>query len=318
MGIVLIRQRPAIGDALLLAPLIREIKKEYPKQALTVLTDDTYMKGALPDIFQGISGVDRIELVPMRRWTTGDNVREDHELLGVDTVNVPLVVRKTDRLFNCNTAFIQHERAGGDQYGIAEFWLRHFNFWEDGTDCRPEYTVPGHAVEFVQDWLKNDNKKVLGIVLRPGDPVRKWDFDDRATTLMNWASDRGYHPVSIDSMFKTNSTRGQTWYGHSITYTAALLKACSVVFTPDTGLLHLAEAVGTPTISLWGKVNPDLRVEGYRTMRLGIEGPRCAPEEKCPCCIEWSFQHWGCVRKIGLQDMTNAIERCMEFVGVKV
>jgi Glycosyltransferase family 9 (heptosyltransferase) len=312
VSIVLIRQRPAIGDALLLGPLIREIKKNHPKHTLTVLTDDTYAKGALTTIFQGIKGVDRIELVPMRKWTTEDNVREDHELLGVDTINVPSIVRKA-AVFNCNTAFIEHERAGGNQYGIAEFWLRHFGFWQDDIDCKPTFEVPERSDSFVKTWLQPEGKKVLGIVLRPGDPVRKWDYDDRATTLMNWASDRGYHPVSIDGSLRTNSVRGQAWYGQRIDDTAALLKACDLVFTPDTGLLHLAEAVGTPTISLWGKVHPDLRVKGYKTMRLGVEGPPCPPEEKCPSCT-WTFQHYGCVRKIGLQDMTSAVERCMDFI----
>lgn len=52
----------------------------------------------------------------------------------------------------------------------------------------------------------------------------------------------------------TLSIAGET----SLLELAALLKSASLLLTGDTGPLYLAEAVGTPTLSLWGPTHPNI------------------------------------------------------------
>ena len=63
----------------------------------------------------------------------------------------------------------------------------------------------------------------------------------------------------------------------SVREAAALIEQMDLMICPDSGLLHLAVAVGTPTLGLFGPIPPWLRVAGY---------PRCvvlAAVEACGC-----------------------------------
>jgi ADP-heptose:LPS heptosyltransferase len=65
---------------------------------------------------------------------------------------------------------------------------------------------------------------------------------------------------------------------------AAGLEGCDLVVTNDSGPMHLAAAVGTPTISLWGAGNPEITGPGgggHQLLRRA-ELP-CVPCEKNTC-----------------------------------
>jgi len=71
--------------------------------------------------------------------------------------------------------------------------------------------------------------------------------------LIGGKEDRDYCQM-IMSMMKTNPvvTAGE----FSLGQTAALLKKCSVIVSGDTGPMHLAAAVGTKVIALFGSMDP--------------------------------------------------------------
>ena len=302
---LLIRQRPGIGDALLLSALIREFKG-----GVEVWTDATYANGALVDTFKGIPGVRSVTSIPMTMATTDSNRAVDSTLRHTPPLPPP---RGRQQVFDCNGGFMAYEREHGGYppLGIAAFWLYNFGIKIDGQDLRPRFNVPVASEQELDDWLTNDGKPILGVVMRAGHYVRDWAYNGRATLVMDWAHSMGYHPVSIDSLKVTNSSYGQACVGQSIPFTAALLKRCKVVLTPDTGILHLAEAVGTRTVSLWGKVHPNLRVAGYNTRVIPPEPlPSCLPDIHCPCC-SWAFQHYSCLRTLNIQQILAAVQEEM-------
>lgn len=304
--IVLIRQRPSIGDCLLLGPLIREIKKQHPKDKLTVITDSGYCGGALPRVFAHIPGIDRIETVPSVEWTTPGNRLVD-PMLNCAIGDVPISVRNADLVFDCNSGFMQFERdhMGNTPYGISEFWLKHFKFYKPGMSLSPIFHIDEDAgAAAVDQWAKENNvprnKPWVGIVLRSGASPRDWNYDQKAETVAIWLYTNGYVPISIDPINKISSPYTRACMGKPLDFVAALIKECKTVLTPDTGILHLAEAMGTSTVALWGILEPELRLKGYNTVvvpndSLGL----CEPENAkyCPCC-SWTFQQWSCMRKI--------------------
>lgn len=301
--VVLIRQRPAFGDALLLGPLIKAIKNKELNTQLTVVTDPAYMSGALPLIFAGVPGVDRVECVGSMEWTTESNKRVDPILNGAGT-EVPYTLQKADVLMDCNGGYIAFEREhqGDIPYGIQEFWLRHFRVFTPGMDLRPTWNIPEQAEIDVEQWLQQVNPTgmpMVGMVLRAGDPVRDWDYS-KVTDLADWLHTKGFLPISIDPTIPLKSVYGASCIGRKLDFVAALVKRCRVVLTPDTGLLHLAEAVGTRTVALWGIMRPELRVAGYNCRVVPERSlGQCDRGNDCPCC-RWKFQRWSCVRKITL------------------
>lgn len=63
--------------------------------------------------------------------------------------------------------------------------------------------------------------------------------------------------------------------------TAAVLQACAVVLTHDSGLLHIAEAVGRPVVALFGPTVPQFGYAPYRPQsRLLQSRPPCSPCSK--------------------------------------
>jgi len=312
--ILLIRQRPAFGDALLLGPLIRTIKNIYPTSTLTVMTDSTYMAGALPLIFRGVPGVDRVECVPSLEWTTDSNKCVDPILRGAG-IEAPYSVTHANLVMDCNGAYMAFERQyGGDiPYGIQEFWLKHFNYYDSTIDLRPKWNIPATALEAVDEWLTSvnlQNKPMVGIVLRAGDKVRDWNYSKHSTDIADWLHTKGILPVGIDPFINLRSIYGVSCIGRQLDFVAALIQRCKVILTPDTGLLHLAEAVGTPTVGLWGIMRPELRVAGYRCNIVPKTSLGQCDQQGCPCC-SWKFQRWSCLNKITLPMILNGLRESL-------
>jgi ADP-heptose:LPS heptosyltransferase len=87
---------------------------------------------------------------------------------------------------------------------------------------------------------------------------------------------------------------------------AALLSLCDLVVTNDTGPMHLAGAVGTPTVSLWGPSDPDeVRQVGAPDVRV------TGPELPCKPCYR---NH--CARRGAGTLLLDAHEECMRLIEV--
>lgn len=314
---MVIRQRPSMGDALLMGPLIRCIKAQHPKSTLTVVTDGLWMSGALMDVFEHLPGVDRVESVPAMEWTT-DRHKQLEPALQCAVGDTPVSVQRANLIFDCNSAYIEFERShnGHPPYGISEFWVKHF-----GYDCEnylPNYTVGLEDIRKAMGWVVEHgiDRPIVGVVLRAGHVARDWNFNGLADNICSWLHTSGYQPVTIDPVVTTYQPHTLSFVGKPIREVAAFLRHCILVITPDTGLLHLAEAVGTPTAALWGIMEPDLRLKGYNTtvipaQSLGV----CGEREQSSCQCTWKFQQWSCLRRLrptiiidALQETLNGIQ----------
>jgi len=61
----------------------------------------------------------------------------------------------------------------------------------------------------------------------------------------------------------------------SLRQAGAIIEQMAAMICPDSGLLHLAVAVGTPTVGLFGPIPPQLRIRGY---------PRCVAVTAAGVC----------------------------------
>jgi lipopolysaccharide heptosyltransferase II len=132
-------------------------------------------------------------------------------------------------------------------------------------------------------------------------PARRW-FPDRTAAVVNALGERiGGSAVLLgtasDAAFGAAVARatrkpvrdliGRT----SLRQLVAVLARCALAFGPDSGALHLAAAVGTPVVSLWGATSAE-RSAPFGWDRLVVRGDApCAPcfLRECPIgriCME--------------------------------
>lgn len=98
---------------------------------------------------------------------------------------------------------------------------------------------------------------------------------------------------------------------------AALLSVCRVVVTNDTGPMHLAGAVGTPTVTLWGPSDPaEVCPVGARDVRVGGPDLPCKPcfKNECPrrgAGTHLPDAHEECMRLISEEEVLEAARRAL-------
>jgi heptosyltransferase-2 len=98
---------------------------------------------------------------------------------------------------------------------------------------------------------------------------------------------------------------------------AALLSLCDLVVTNDTGPMHLAGAVGTPTVSLWGPSDPEeVRQVGAPDFRVTGPDLPCKPCYRNECGRRGAGTllpeaHEECMRLIQVDRVTAAVETAL-------
>ncbi|MEQ8329101.1 MAG: glycosyltransferase family 9 protein [Longimicrobiales bacterium] len=99
---------------------------------------------------------------------------------------------------------------------------------------------------------------------------------------------------------------------------AAALSVCDVVVTNDTGPMHLAGAVGTPTITLWGPSDPEeVRPVGARNREVHGPDLPCRPcfKNHCPRSGVGTLlerAHEECMNLITVDQVTTEARRLVE------
>lgn len=170
------------------------------------------------------------------------------------------------------------------------------------------------AVDFLEN-LHIDRERLL-IAIHPGSPIpiKRWK-PERYAELADWLVARKRAQILFVGVkdeipiiteiqgrmrAETNNIAGKT----SLTQLASILQTCNVFIGNDSGPMHLAAAVGTRTIGLYGPGDPT---------RFGPVGAMCRTIRRktdCPPCPEATcrFGEDGCMSKIQAADVIQILE----------
>ena len=153
------------------------------------------------------------------------------------------------------------------------------------------------------------------VAIHPGSPIalKRWS-PDRYAELADWliAQKRAHIlfvgveneiPIvtQIQTLMRGESVNiaGKT----TLTQLASILHTCNVFIGNDSGPMHLAAAVGTQTIGLYGPGDPT---------RFGPAGARCQTIRRrsdCPCLgTTCRFGKAGCMSEIQVSDVIQTLE----------
>lgn len=162
-----------------------------------------------------------------------------------------------------------------------EFEALHAWWSEAGLDKAVERVavMPKHRHE-IRQWPASKFKETLRrLLVKPG----------RQVVLIGGPDEKGY----LDDVAKDFPGRAWVLPAGSLHRGAAVLSRCHVAVTNDSGLMHLAVAMGTPTVTIYGPTSPgswNPRQPPHRYIQA--EGLAClvCHRDRCPYgheCMEW-------------------------------
>lgn len=156
-----------------------------------------------------------------------------------------------------------------------------------GVDPEPvtwNISLSEHELEAQARFFRDLDRPVCAVVVGTSKPEKDWHPSRMARVLDEVEQTHGLRPMIVgggspaerrnaDEIIERSSATIIDTLGDDVRRLLWLLEGSALLITPDTGPLHIARAVGTPTISLFGYTNPkrsgpykafgNLVVDGY-------------------------------------------------------
>jgi ADP-heptose:LPS heptosyltransferase len=92
---------------------------------------------------------------------------------------------------------------------------------------------------------------------------------------------------------------------------AALARACTVVLCHDSGPMHVAAAVGTPVVALYGSQNPELFRPAGPNHRILVPSMPCSPCLAPGACVAGDSYRTYCVRRHTVDEVYGAVRSAL-------
>jgi lipopolysaccharide heptosyltransferase II len=195
-----------------------------------------------------------------------------------------------------------------------------------GIDSREivfNFPIHDHARKQVKDLLAlhNINENVFLIAINP---VAKWktklwsnqNFAELADRLIEqygaqviFTGDADDHKTIETILSRMNRKAVNLSGATSLKTLAALYEKTDVVISTDTGPMHMAAAIGTPVVALFGPTAP------WRTGPFGDEHQIVRTGIACSPCFERQCPTLDCMKQIRVQDVLDGIQRLGNLNG---
>jgi heptosyltransferase-2 len=326
---ILLVRFSSLGDVLLTTPLIRALRTRHPSATITALTKQVWapLLSANPHLDQVVALAPGQSLVPLARAVRGANFTHRLDLHAsvrtrVLRLLVPGAWHGYDARLRERRALIRHHQdLYRDKVPVPERYFEAARDLEVEPDGRPAelYTSPA-AEARAEEWLARsglDGDLPL-VALCPGSahatkrwPLRHW------RALAAELAGRGFGiavvggtgdgAIAAEVVAATHGPAATAAGALDLQASGALLRRARVAVTGDSGPMHLATAVGTPVVALFGPTVEAFGFSPYRAAATVVERPLpCRPcsskgGSRCP------LGHHQCLEEILPEHALNAL-----------
>jgi ADP-heptose:LPS heptosyltransferase len=253
-----------IGDVITTTPTVAAIKGMFPKSQLTFATNTRYLDGALVKVLKGNPYIDQV-------------IDRDH--LGDDY----------DLVINLHCPAFSYEKRENPPISRIDLFANHAGV--KLADPVPQYYIDKKEIETGRDFLTPVYSDKL-ILVQPfaSTPNRCLEHGVLKSALVRLYNEKGIRSVIIthsrdwqsDTLWD-NVPGCVTLMDADIRQIAGVMVHCDLVLCPDSSIMHLAGALGVPTVAIFGPTHPAARINHYKNAVAIWGGEGLAP---CPCWYE--------------------------------
>lgn len=323
-NILLIRPG-GIGDAVLLLPAINLLKEKYPDAVIDILCEKRNA-----GVFQFSDKIKRIYLYDRgldlfrslrNKYDVVIDTEQWHRLSAVVAylsgapVRIGFGTNEREKLFTHSISYSHEDYEVYSFLHLIEPLIdRSYDFKVDEPFIGIKNDVPSH----LQDELKNKDKV---IAIFPGASVmeRKWG-GDKFGEVAKILSDKGYDIIILGSdADRADAERIKKHAGNCVDLTgrtdlrdiAAVLKKSRLLITADSGLMHIAFAVGTPTVSLFGSGIEKKWAPGGKRHVVINKNLECSP------CTRFGYtprckRNVECMSSVSVEEVITAVKTILD------
>lgn len=275
---ILVFRQSSLGDVILTLPVLQRLREKFPQSEIDYLTksacapvietdpairhlhrfDDS---GAFADAIKGLSKIRYDLFIDLQ-----SNFRSyiiQFSIFPKRTLRYrkrrwarEMIVRRPHLKLSAEHTIIAYLRALTD-LGISPDLIP------------PCYHLPDNARQFAQGYLLSSGitteKKLVAVCPGARHPEKKWPLQKYRETALSLLDNESLAVVvftltsdNIPPDLEIKHPRLIVAHDLDIPRSAALLACCRLALTNDSGLMHLANAVGARTIAIFGPTNPRL------------------------------------------------------------
>jgi ADP-heptose:LPS heptosyltransferase len=275
--IILIRRKTSgIGDIIMASNGIEAVKRKYPNHQIH-LQVQPFIKG----IVETDPNVEKV-------FTTEDSINYRRYSLIFD-ISSPCAHYESTRVSLSKSVEKSRVEVFAEALGVRNLI----------TDLKPRYYPKEEELFWAEKWKKeniNTDKKTLFIVLSSAELYRNWP-ETYYKTLVGGLKDKYNILVRGDYIKGTQNLKDL-----SFRQAMAVMKYSDLLFTVDTGPLHIAASYEMPVITLFGPIDYRARCKGYKSVTVVKAGLECIP------C--WRNSSIKCQYKRSLSQYS----RCLEII----
>ncbi len=288
---ILLVRFSSLGDVLLATPLIRALRARHPGATIAALT-----RRAFAPLLSGNPRLDEVlalgpgdslarvaRQIRRRRFT---HLLDLHGNLRSRILRllVPGHWRGFDARRGARRELIRHKRdVYPDRLPVAERYFEAARELDVRPDGKPaEFFPEARALEAVDQWLDgaDPGRGVVALVPGAAHPTKRWPLahwerlaaalgrEGWLVTVLGGSEDE----VAAGVVARAAGERGRNAAGRfDLQGAGALLARARVAVAGDTGLMHLATAVGTPVVALFGPTVEQFGFFPYRARAVVLE-----------------------------------------------
>lgn len=328
-----------IGDFVRNHTVVRVLKERWPNRPVDLLT--TTLCAPLVDYMPGVRrgivwDLPRSRLAVRRQFGLA-------KLLRAENYGTALVLPRTWKAAIAPTLAGIPERVGW----VGEFRFGLINHWRwgesklprfidenaalaqpDGAPLPPEWPVPQLRVpaEEIARWRQaNGLSAGAAVALAPGSVgvSKRWTYYPEAARLL---VERGFEvwvvggPAEKDlaQEIVTAGGRGvRDLTGNDLRNGVLAMAAAGVAITNDSGLMHIAAALGTPTMGIFGPTSPYLWAPLNGLAATVVQDKSVLSCQPCQSTICKMNDH-RCMRDIAAAEVVGIAQRVLREAGARV